>query len=160
MADDSLSPKEIVREFFSAHNAKNEAAVRKTLAEGFVHRNHPAAEPEGTSVYGDLRDIDRYLEAEFAYLNVFPDLEYNLDVLLAEGDWVACRWWTTVTHSGSSDGNDQSTVMASIEPTGEAITFSGLNIFHIEDGKITEMWGSHDDIGLFKRLGIVDIPMW
>lgn len=160
MSDQQSTPKAIVREFFDAYQDQDPEAVRATLTEDFVHRNHPAVEPDGSWLYGDLDDIDRYLEVEFAYFNVFPDLEYELDIVLAEGNLVACRWTSTATHSGSWNGNGPESVMESVEPTGETVSFAGLNIFRIEDGKIAEMWGNHDDLGLFNWLGLIDIPPW
>jgi len=58
---------------------------------------------------------------------------------------VAARWTTTGTHTGA---------WGTVEPTGKRATFSGVNIFRIEDGKITEIWNHRDDLGLMQQLGV------
>lgn len=58
------------------------------------------------------------------FRRAFSDLRMTLDLVLAEGDLVAARWTTTGTHSGSWGG---------VEPTGRAVTFSGVNIFRFTE---------------------------
>jgi predicted ester cyclase len=33
------------------------------------------------------------------------------------------------------------------------VTFSGVNIFRIRDGKVAEIWNHRDDLGLAQQLG-------
>jgi predicted ester cyclase len=68
----------------------------------------------------------------------------TIDLLLAGSDLVAARWTTTGTHSGA---------WAGIAPTGTRVTFSGVNIFRLEDGKVVELWNHRDDLGLMEQVG-------
>jgi predicted ester cyclase len=40
-----------------------------------------------------------------------------------------------------------------IPPTGKQITVSGINIYHIDDGKIAMEWEQTDGLGMLGQLG-------
>ena len=84
----------------------------------------------------------RTIAADFR--RAFPDLQMTLDLIVAEGDLVAARWTTSGTHTGP---------WAGVEPTGNTVTFSGVNIFRLEDGKVVELWNHRDDLGLMDQIG-------
>lgn len=84
----------------------------------------------------------RTIAADFR--RAFPDLNMRVDLIMAEGDLVAARWTTIGTHTGP---------WAGIEPTGKQVTFSGVNIFRLEDGKVVELWNHRDDLGLMDQIG-------
>jgi steroid delta-isomerase-like uncharacterized protein len=74
----------------------------------------------------------------------FPDLTWEIDFILADGDFVAGRWTATGTHLG---------VWAGVEPSGRPMQFSGINVFRFADGKVVEIWNHRDDLGLLQQLG-------
>ena len=74
----------------------------------------------------------------------FPDLSWQVDFLLADGDFVVGRWTASGTHLGA---------WAGIEATGRPMQFSGLNVFRFADGKVVEIWNHRDDLGLMEQLG-------
>jgi predicted ester cyclase len=75
----------------------------------------------------------------------FPDLEFMIDLIVGEGDLVVGRWTASGTHLGS---------WGMLEPTGMSATFSAVNIFRFEDGKVAEIWNHRDDLGLMEQLGV------
>jgi steroid delta-isomerase-like uncharacterized protein len=79
------------------------------------------------------------------FRRAFPDLRMSVDLILAEGDLVAARWTASGTHTGPWGG---------VEPTGMAMTFSGVNVFRIEGGRVVELWNHRDDLGLMQQLGV------
>jgi steroid delta-isomerase-like uncharacterized protein len=74
----------------------------------------------------------------------FPDLEFTVDMIFGEGDFVVGRWTASGTHLGPWGG---------IEPTGRRATYSAVNIFRFEDGRVAEIWNHRDDLGLAEQLG-------
>jgi predicted ester cyclase len=40
-----------------------------------------------------------------------------------------------------------------LEPTGRRATFSAVNIFRFENGKVAEIWNHRDDLGLIEQVG-------
>jgi steroid delta-isomerase-like uncharacterized protein len=79
-----------------------------------------------------------------AFRAAFPDLSWQIDFILAEGELVAGRWTATGTHLGT---------WAGIGPTGRAMRFSGINVFRFSDGRVVEIWNHRDDLGLMQQLG-------
>jgi len=104
-----------------------------------VHPGTPGAAPDGEG-------IDALREAFQRFRTTFPDLHVGLDQVLAEDDLVAARWTATGTHTGP---------WGAIAPTGRPISFSGVNIFRFERGKVAEIWNHRDDLGLMTQLGAV-----
>jgi steroid delta-isomerase-like uncharacterized protein len=86
----------------------------------------------------------------FAMLHqAFPDLRVEADEPLAEGDRVVIHATWRGTHQGTFLG---------IPPTGKAITFTGIDIVRIQDGKMVEHWGITDSLGLLQQLGAIPAP--
>jgi steroid delta-isomerase-like uncharacterized protein len=78
------------------------------------------------------------------FRSAFPDLTFNVDLVLAEGDLVAARWTARGTNTG---------MWGDMAPTGKSATFSGVNIFRFAHGKVIEIWNHRDDLGLMQQLG-------
>jgi predicted ester cyclase len=94
---------------------------------------NPLPGPEGQKkIAGDFR-------------KAFPDLSIHLDLIFATEDFVAARW----TMIGAQTGK-----WGNIEPTNKKATFSGVNLFRLENGKVKEIWNHRDDLGFMEQLGV------
>jgi steroid delta-isomerase-like uncharacterized protein len=78
------------------------------------------------------------------FRTAFPDLTFEVELVVGEGDFVVGRWTATGTHTGP---------WAGVEPTGRTMRFSAANIFRFADGKVAEIWNHRDDLGLMQQLG-------
>jgi steroid delta-isomerase-like uncharacterized protein len=78
-----------------------------------------------------------------AFRAAFPDLSFEIDFVLADGDFVAGRWTASGTHLGP---------WAGVEPTGKPMRFSAINVFRFSAGKVVELWNHRDDLGLMEQL--------
>ena len=78
----------------------------------------------------------------------FPDYQTRIDDLFAEGDKVAARITMSGTHTGLFMG---------IPPTGRQVSFTGIYIARIANGKIAEHWGEEDGVSLLQQLGVLKI---
>ena len=78
------------------------------------------------------------------FRQAFPDLRFGVDLVLGEDDLVAARWTATGTQTGP---------WGAVAPTGTVVTFSGVNIFRLAEGKVVEIWNHRDDLGLMTQLG-------
>ena len=76
----------------------------------------------------------------------FPDLHETSDVLVAEGDQVARVYTAKGTFKNEFNG---------IPPTEKQVVVKGIQVFRIEDGKITEVWSSSDNLGMMQQLGVI-----
>ena len=84
----------------------------------------------------------RRITADFRH--AFPDLHFDVEIVIAEAEFVAARWTASGTHTGR---------WGVLEPTGRPATFSGVNIFRFESGKVAEIWNHRDDLGLMEQVG-------
>lgn len=75
----------------------------------------------------------------------FPDLHVEVETLVADDDQVAFAYTLTGTHNGPFQGH---------EATGKAIKVRGLQISKFVDGKMTQRWGSSDELGIMSQLGL------
>jgi predicted ester cyclase len=70
------------------------------------------------------------------YLTLFPDLRFEVEDQVTEGDRVASRWVLRGTHRG------------------RPVTLRGIVISRFEDGRIIEDWAASDTIEIARQLGI------
>ncbi|SFA94665.1 SnoaL-like polyketide cyclase [Lentibacillus halodurans] len=77
----------------------------------------------------------------------FTDVKMDLEVgPITDGNYVSARWKFTGIYDGNMPG-------AQAE-SGKKISFYGMDLFLIEDGKIQEYWVSSDGVDLMGQLGI------
>jgi ketosteroid isomerase-like protein len=74
------------------------------------------------------------------------DWRLTVDEMIAEGDRVMVRW----TFSGTQEGE-----YFGLPPTHKPVTYSGINIFRIIDGKIAEIADIYDRLWLWQQLGVL-----
>ncbi|WP_227353258.1 ester cyclase [Haladaptatus salinisoli] len=130
--------KETVRTFVEqAFNEGNMDAVDEYVAEDFV-RHDPAAE--------DVRGVDEYKEFVKMNRTAFPDYHESIESMSAEDDTVMYRWILHGTQEGEIMG---------VEPTGKSVEINGMVEMRLEDGKIAEMWGTFDALGMLEQLDAV-----
>src|SRR5918995_2201139 len=70
------------------------------------------------------------------YLELFPDLRFEVDDQVSEGDKVASRWTLRGTHRGRE------------------VELRGIVISRFEDGRIIEDWAASDTLELVRQLGL------
>lgn len=129
--------KAIVRQFFEVGPSKgNLIEANKLLSSDFVmHTPLPAA----SGIQG-MDDVITTCRAAFEHLNV------TVEDMMAEGNKVAARFTARGIHKG---------VFIALQPTGKPITMTGIEIFRIENGKIAELWGEANLLGLMQQIGVV-----
>ena len=71
------------------------------------------------------------------YLELFPDLRFEVDDQVSEGDKVASRWTLRGTHRGRE------------------VELRGIVISRFEDGRIIEDWAASDTMELVRQLGLL-----
>ena len=84
------------------------------------------------------------------YRKAFPDSNVSYQELIVADNTVIGRWNATGTHTGQ---------LPAIEiPTGKKIAISGITIYRLTKGKIVEAWEQLDLLGMWRQLGIVNLP--
>lgn len=95
---------------------------------------------------GDYEGFESYL---MQLLEAFPDMQYLVEELLAEGQTVACRATWSATHRA---------VFLNIAPTGKVVKVLGVDLARLEGGRIVELWTNFDAWGLMAQLGAIPPP--
>jgi predicted ester cyclase len=112
-------------------------ALDQVVAPGSVDHDPAPGQgpgPEGyKAMFGELRAA-------------FPDLNVEVEHLLASGDELAFAYTITGTHLGELLGHP---------PTGRKVSYRGMQISRFDsDGKLVERWGSSDELGMLRQLGL------
>jgi predicted ester cyclase len=131
----------------------NKALVRRYIEEVFNQRNLAAVEtflaPHGidhTLPPTLPTDLTGTKTAIAMFLRAVPDLQVTLEDVVAEGDRVAVRYTSRGTQRGP---------FGPIPATGRPVQISSYLTARIADGKIVEMWGLDDQLGLLQQLGVI-----
>ncbi len=129
--------KEIVRRVIEeGTNQKNLAVFDELVSPSFV--DHEAgSEPGGPEDEKELLS---------SVAGAFPDWRWDVQEMLAVDDKVITRYVARGTHRGEFMG---------AAPTGEEVSFTGINIVRLEGGKIVESWGNSDQLGWMRQMGVV-----
>jgi steroid delta-isomerase-like uncharacterized protein len=80
------------------------------------------------------------------YLYAFPDLHFNPDQIVIEGDQVILEWTASGTHQGK---------FMHIPPTGRSVTVKGVSILTFSGNKIVRGQYIWDVAGLLRGLGLL-----
>ncbi len=122
--------------FGEAVNTGNLDAFDDLVAAGSVDHDPAPGQVPGPDGYkaffGEMR-------------TAFPDLHVEVETLVADADQVAFAYTLTGTNDGPFQGHDA---------TGKPISVRGVQISKISDGKLVERWGSSDELGIMKQLGL------
>lgn len=81
-----------------------------------------------------------------AIIRAFPDFHHNLEDMVAEADRVVVRFTITATHKGE---------FQDLTPTGQQVSFGGIDFLTMVDGKITEERLVVDMMGWMQQLGAI-----
>ena len=139
MSSQTEQSKEVMRRHLEAMNERD----REGCADCFAADGAPHG-----------MDLDAFIEAEFAWFDAFPDLQYTIRDVFAEEDRVAIHW----TFEGTHEQKGGPGVVSTAEPTGEEVEIEGMNIASIRDGEIVEYTGTWDVHLLLDAIGLIELP--
>jgi steroid delta-isomerase-like uncharacterized protein len=88
-------------------------------------------------------------ERVMLFRTAFPDIHFDLDTMVAEGDQVAVQYRFRGTHRGRFLG---------LEPSGHRIDVAGMLIAKLVDGRIDAAWSVFDSAQLLQQLR-GEVPM-
>jgi len=131
--------KNIVRRYQEIYNRNDLDALSEVMSENLLTPKIMPGIPTG---------IEGAKAAHRIMLAGFPDYQTTIDDLFAEGDKVAAR----ITMSGTNTGS-----FMGIPPTGRHVSFTGIYIARLANGKIVEHWGEEDGVSLLQQLGVLKL---
>jgi steroid delta-isomerase-like uncharacterized protein len=129
---------------------ENKAAILR-LYEEVWNQHNPEAADEFVAPDVFTRDmvpehqhgIDGYKHLVRWMHTAIPDLRYDTEDIIAEGDKVA----TFVTFSGTHTGP-----LRDLAPTGRQVSVEQTHWFRLANGKVAETWSVRDDLGMMQQM--------
>lgn len=135
--------KALVRRYFE-EAPYNPAVCDEIFADHFLFHTIQRAQVTSQvteSTPQSMKEANEWLESVWS-----PAVRLTVDEMIAENDRVMVRWTFTGTHQGE---------FAGLPPTQQPISYAGINIFRIADGKIAEIWDIFDRLWMWQQLGVL-----
>ena len=132
--------KAVVRRFYEAFAANDQAALEEVLSPDLVAYSHGSPEPQRREAHLQV----------IAMWNDAIETHYTVEEQIAEGDKVATR---TTMYAVHNRGDFQG-----LAPSGKEAVSEGITIERIKDGKIVERRAVADWHGVMQQLGLVPQP--
>lgn len=133
---------ELFRQFVEdVFNRGNVSAADEVIAPDFVeHEELPPGMAPGRE---GVKQLVGMLHG------AFPDFNFAIEDVVAQGDKVVARSTWTGTQQGEFLG---------IPPTGKAVSFGVIDIVRFAGGKVMEHWGQMDSLRMLQQLGAIPAP--
>ena len=126
--------------------AENKELVRRYFDERWNHNNVAVCDELMAASSSDIEEHKAWVQSMHDTLG---NLELTILDLLAEDDQVAVHWRIAGTHRGEYLG---------VPATGKRVTFKGLALLRIKDGKIVEDEAYADNLALQQELRGISTP--
>jgi predicted ester cyclase len=137
----------------------NKAAIRRLYEEVLNKKNFQLAEelfsprfevagaaPGAGPAANSQKGAQAFLAPIRPLLEAFPDIHYDIEDMVEEGDQLAVRWTWKGTQTGT---------FRDIVATGTAVVNDGMAIYTLHDGKIIAINTQTDRLGFLQSLGIL-----
>jgi steroid delta-isomerase-like uncharacterized protein len=135
----AADPKKVVRRLYEeVWNQRKMEAVGELIA--------PSHALNDLHLAGSAVGPDAYKRILAQFIAAFPDLRFSLEDLIAEKNKVVAVWSITGTHKREFRG---------VPATNKKISFDGVTINHVANGKIIESFVTMDYLGLMRQLGVI-----
>lgn len=127
--------KELIRKYVETWNRGDLAGLCQFWAPEMIHHTR-----EHAHGFENVKNIVG------GFMKAFPDLHFQIDDIVAEGDRVVTRMTATATHLGDYMG---------LSKTGKKINCTVLGIARLANGKIAEHWGVTDELAMMQQIGLL-----
>ena len=134
---------------------QNKSIVRRWVEEGWNKRNTALIDQlftpnfyqheTGPETVNSSETLKPFVAG---YLSAFPDLQFTIEDLVAEGDKVVWRFKATGNNTGPFMGGPV---------TGKSIAVTGTITFRLENSRMAEAWLNLDVLGLLQQVGIMPV---
>ena len=130
--------KAVIRRFVEeVQNKKDFTAYDELTDPEFVNLSAPPGVPADSE--GGRMWLSTFADA-------YPDSEFTIDDMIAEGDRVVTKKTLRGTHTGEFGG---------IPATGRSVTLQYVDIMRVREGRIVEHWVSMDQLSWLQQLDVI-----
>ena len=93
---------------------------------------------------GQTLDIEGFKDRVRVSRAPFPDQQFHVREMIADGSRLAATWLWTATHTGDFPG---------FPATGQSVRTSGVTVYYLDgDGKIAGHWQITDRLSVYQQL--------
>ena len=128
--------KDVVRQFGEAVNNYDYGALDEIMAADFVRHSQATSDVK-------VRSLEEFKQFVKASSESIPDMKGHIELMVAEGDFVAIYATFTGTQSGP---------MGPFPATDKTMKSKTMAIFRLENGKIAELWIEWDNLAILSQL--------
>lgn len=133
--------KDLIRRYYDECNAiKGNPAKFAAMMDAFFAPDFVGHAPTGDT------NVEQHKQRRAALYTAFPDLNWIIEDMIAEGDKVVVRFRANGTHKGAFQG---------IPPTDRQTIMTGVGIYRIAGGKLGEDWAFMDTLSIMRQLGVI-----
>ena len=125
------------RRYAAFWNTGEARYAEAALARDFVDRTLPPGRPQ---------EFKGVLEASKNFRAAIPDLRAEIEELLVVKDRAVVRYIFTGHFTGT---------FKDLKGDGRAISFRAVDIYRVQDGKISDNWHLEDNLSLMQQLGVI-----
>jgi predicted ester cyclase len=135
------------RHFEQIWNERDPSACDELMAEDFVENG---AAPFAVRAPGRVEGPTAMRGTVQWLISQFPDLTFEIEAIVADGDLVVARVRSRGTNMGRLNGF--------LPPSGKEFEYAQSHWFRVADGKLAEHWATRDDLSAMLQLGVVTPP--
>jgi steroid delta-isomerase-like uncharacterized protein len=132
----------VARQSFDAWNAHDSDGFVKLIVDDFVSESDTLPAP--------LRGRDGARQSMQMYIKAFPDLHFDIEQMIASGEYVVTRWHAIGTHKGELMG------IPATGRRGDGI--HGCTVTEYRGGKAVREWLYWDVATLLRQIGAMPTP--
>ena len=129
---------------------QNKAIAYRAIDELWNGRNAEVIDELFSPEYhdGPFKDRRAWKDAAGGFLagEIPSDFHITIEDQIAEADKVVIRWTWSFRHTVPIGG---------ASPTGKPVSYTGISIYRLADGKIVEGWANSDELGRNRQLGLI-----
>lgn len=111
-------------------------------AEGCIYHNADMVELKG------VEEIKGFIKWVYT---AYPDFKVTFDEPMKLKDRIVFKYNATATNEGPLGEN--------MPPTGKKMSFNGVSIVKVENGRIIEEWNNYNQLPIYKQLGYKLVPV-
>ena len=134
---------------------ENKSIIRRLIMEVWGNGDMTALDEIVSSDFidhtttGNVPRSENFKRLVIDFRSAFPDIQFTIEDMMAEGDKVIARWTASGTHKGEFLGHT---------PKDNQISITGVHIYRLSNEKLVERWGNWDQLGLMQQIGLIPTP--
>lgn len=101
-----------------------------------------------------IPETEAFIQEHAKFRAAFPDYQFTIDDLVAEGDKVVIRGTVRATHRAEFPVEE----LKGIAPTGKRLEWAEVWIWRFQNGKFVDGWLILDGISRLQQLGVLPSP--